>query len=111
MATKSIQPSRGTWKATSTYGIDTKEPWIVWCEEKGAAIAHIYARSEMGAESSAEQAANARLIAAAPDLLDACIDIVEYYRNMSGNPSFPVADKYWLAGALKARAAIEKAGF
>lgn len=48
--------------------------------------------------------------AAAPDLLEACKAIVAYYQNMSGNPGYPVADKYWIEGAIMARAAIAKAG-
>ncbi len=53
--------------------------------------------------------ANSKLAAAAPDLLAACQNIVKYYMDMSGNPNFPVADKYWLEGAIMARAAIAKA--
>lgn len=53
--------------------------------------------------------ANARLICAAPELLAACKEIVNYYQTMSGNENAPVADKYWLKGAIMARAAIGKA--
>lgn len=42
------------------------------------------------------------------ELLAACKSVVDYYQNMSGNPSCPVADKYWIDGALLARAAIAK---
>ncbi len=65
----------GPWRATSTYGEDTKEPWMVWSDAKSAGIAHIYARSEMGAESGREQAANARLIAASPELFGVSTDL------------------------------------
>jgi hypothetical protein len=64
--------TQGPWRATTTNGIDTKEPWMVWSDEKGAAVAHVYARSEMASGSYDEQHANARLIAAAPELLEAC---------------------------------------
>jgi len=38
----------------------------------------------------------------------ACQNIVDYYNNMSGNPNAPIADKYWLKGALMARSALTK---
>ena len=62
----------GPWKPTTTYGESTNEPFMVWCDGVGAAIAHVYNRSEMGSDSHATQRANARLIAASPALLAAC---------------------------------------
>jgi hypothetical protein len=51
----------------------------------------------------------AALFASAPDLLAACEEVVRHYEEMSGNPNFPVADKFWIKGAIMARAAIAKA--
>lgn len=59
----------GPWKPTTLYGESTSEPFIVWCDGIGAAVAHVYTRSEMGLANRTTQVANARLIAAAPDLL------------------------------------------
>jgi len=62
----------GPWKPTTLYGESTSEPFIVWCDGIGAAVAHVYTRSEMGLANRTTQVANARLIAAAPDLLAVC---------------------------------------
>lgn len=50
------------------------------------------------------------LINAAPELAEACREVVRWYQEMSGNPNCPVPDKYWTPGALKARAALAAAG-
>lgn len=62
----------GPWRATTTHGIDDSEPFQVWCDDIGAAVAHVYRRSECrDGRGLGEQAANAALIAAAPELLAA----------------------------------------
>lgn len=62
----------GPWKPTTTHGQDSKEPFMVWSDQIGAAVAHVYNRSEMASDNHATQRANACLIAASPALLTAC---------------------------------------
>lgn len=45
---------------------------MIWSEPRDRAIAQCYRISESGEDNASEQSANARLIAAAPDLLAAC---------------------------------------
>jgi len=64
-----------------------------------------------------DQAANARLIAAAPDLLEALIWMVENDETFEGDTPLPdhhgatwnEINAYWIAGLNRARAAIAKA--
>lgn len=51
----------------------------------------------------------AAAVQALPDLLAACEAVVSHYQTMSGNPNAPVPDKYWIHGALLARAALARA--
>lgn len=74
----------GPWKPTTTYGESTNEPFIVWCDGVGAAIAHVYNRSEMGSDNHATQRANARLIAQAPNLLDLLTESLMYVEECEG---------------------------
>lgn len=99
----------------------TPGPWM-WDESWGAIMANHSGGSRLvcpmwtgsdrrglGRQVEDEDMANARLIEAAPELLAACKMVVEYYEKMSGNPNAPIPDKYWIRGALLARAAIAKA--
>jgi hypothetical protein len=95
----------------------TPGPWMFYAQEGGC---DIYVRKSMGKgpllahvvglgqerEKLDEFAANARLIAAAPDLLAALTEVLEWIRNWS--PEFAQDDE-WPATATKASAAIAKA--
>lgn len=88
----------------------TKGPWFLindhcvggpiepgW-EEAGCGVAHC----GMRARTAEEATANARLIAAAPDLIEALQDILEY----SGGAASALDDEYVMD---RARAALSKA--
>jgi hypothetical protein len=59
----------GPWKATSVFAEATEQPWLIWSEPRDRALAQCYRISEAGDDNAAEQALNAKLIAASPDLL------------------------------------------
>ena len=77
----------------------TPGPWreLHTCidDSRGYQICHI----DLHGKSEAERDANRRLIAAAPELLDALKDMLDYYGTASANVEF----------LTKARAAIAKA--
>ena len=62
----------GPWKATSSYGELTEHPYLVWSVPRDRALAQCFRISESGDDNAVEQAANAALIARAPDLLAEC---------------------------------------
>lgn len=100
----------GPWATeTWTYEVDRDIPTI---RTAGDAIAQALDLWRDGADSTAERDANARLIAAAPDLLAALEEMVSehdtYWRNtVADNPGyFPPDDT---GGLVLARAAIAKA--
>lgn len=107
----------------------TPGPWAVdsdgagWyieaTPERGHSLAFI-ASPEFQEEpdtSASEACANARLIAAAPDLLETLIWMVENDETFEGDTPLPdhhgatwnEINAYWIAGLNKARAAIAKA--
>jgi len=99
----------GPWRATTLHGATTHEPWMVWADGPNAAIAHVFQRSEAGSGNNVQQCANARLIAAAPDLLAACKEVVRWYTDVCCGPGNTAPDKYWIPGALLAREAVARA--
>jgi hypothetical protein len=72
----------------------TPEPWVVNGSaietdyaSDNVAIAHIYDTDENGPN---EYVANAKLIAAAPDLLEACEAVIKYFGNPNKRTQFDV---------------------
>lgn len=78
---------------------------MIWADEIGAAVAHVYNRSEMASDNHATQAANARLIAAAPDLLAQLAAFVEFANDWHKD-NMP---EDWKASCICANAAIDRA--
>lgn len=48
----------------------------------------------------------ASLTAQRDAMVEACEEVVKHYTTMSGNENAPVADKYWIKGALMCRSAL-----
>lgn len=105
-----MTPSAGS--ETHTLG-----PWHVAGEPKLRCVvdnesAYIVDRFKLGGRSDAEHAANARLIAAAPDLLAACEESVTWVALATGrdpNTTHPAAINLANADLAKLNAAIRKA--
>jgi hypothetical protein len=85
----------------------TPAPWTVKGKEfihdaDHREIVYVLGYGKMGGLTDSEHEANAKLIAAAPDLLDALIDIIDDFDNYGGDDTgFP--------HIAKARAVIAKA--
>ncbi len=107
----------GPFRATQLNGYNDLEPFFVWSDGINAAVAHVFKRTEQGDDDRDTQAANARLLAAAPDMAEAVknlLGLVETYQKNAGTVECngyglnPVADT--LDTIQAARAALEKAG-
>lgn len=112
-AQMNAKPTPGPWRTCKLSAMEGGKGQVVadvpTCFGSIAVRADVLTACPPVAVLDAEGEANAKLIAAAPDLLRACLEVVEHYTTMSGNPNFPVADKYWISGAIRARDAIAKA--
>jgi hypothetical protein len=70
------KPTPGPWKATDSYALHSEQPWLIWSVPRDRALAQCYRISEAGEQAADEQAANAHLLASAPDLL-AALEAIE----------------------------------
>ena len=94
----------GPWRPTTTQGQDSKEPFMVWSDQIGAAVAHVYNRCEMGWDNHATQRANARLIAAAPEMLGAIRAMLEAYQKWDRRADGGEDDLHYAATMLQSAA-------
>jgi hypothetical protein len=97
------QHTPGPWQNYNSSNGRIYKSWSV-CNRDGSRIAKI---EQMPGQSSEEEAANARLIASAPDLLEALQD-AEFLLRKAGQLAGPMQDSF-NRSAADARAAIAKA--
>ena len=90
----------GPWEARG-YWSNPNTDTLVW--DKEAAICHVFPRSEMGTLNEETRTANARLIAAAPDLLASLEGLIPIAAAMNINTGV------WNAQLAAACAAIARA--
>lgn len=99
-------------RPTTTYGQDTQYPFFVWSDKRGAAVAHVFVNSAIPpSENDPEQVELTRLFAAAPDLLAACVDLVQLWDSWAEH-STQLAEPLRTSIKMRvdqARAAIAKA--
>jgi hypothetical protein len=88
--------TKGPFRATQLNGYNDLEPFFVWSDGINAAVAHVFKRTEQGDDDRDTQAANARLLAAAPDMAEALRNAL---RHIDCHEAL-----------MKASAALEKAG-
>lgn len=101
----------GPWAASGLYGAPEGN-FLVWTQAEDHAVAHIFPVTHGGKDAESERLANTRLIAAAPELVDALIPLAAWAENERRKHSASGEENeaiYMGDLANKARAALAKA--